>query len=398
MDTKDIKAYKLSKLFLLMDLYINKDLEQWRVIKDYENYEVSDYGRVKKNYQKHFKILKPHIHGNLYLLIKLWKNANYKHFSVHNLVITSFEVPNPENKDTIDHTNKLRADNRLSNLSYATRKEQAKNRRTIPKNVTETIGARTVWKLDKKTEEKIEKFISVTKAAEHIKNTKNLINTKLQTITSKISGVCMKAKHCNSSYGFKWIYDTEDENLYEDEEWKTLKRENILLYYPDFSDEQLDKIETYEISNYGRLKNKSGKINKGAVALDGYVEYALGKIDKITICFKGHVLTGIMFVENDDITKKNVLNHKDGNKSNNFYKNLKWGTQSENVIHAMDSGLLNIKKKVIQYDLEGNKIEEFNSLNEAQEKLNIDRRIIGRIANGKQEHINGYVFKYIVNI
>ena len=54
MNENDIRAYKLSKLFILMDLYINKDLEQWKIIKDFENYEVSDYGRVKKNYQKHF--------------------------------------------------------------------------------------------------------------------------------------------------------------------------------------------------------------------------------------------------------------------------------------------------------------------------------------------------------
>ena len=50
----------------------------------------------------------------------------------------------------------------------------------------------------------------------------------------------------------------------------------------------------------------------------------------------------------------------------------------------MDNGLLNIKKRVIQYDLEGNKIEEFNSLNEAQDKLNINRRHIGYVANGKK--------------
>ena len=62
----------------------------------------------------------------------------------------------------------------------------------------------------------------------------------------------------------------------------------------------------------------------------------------------------------------------------------------------MDNGLLNIKKRVIQYDLEGNKIEEFNSLNEAQDKLNINRRQIGYVANGKKENINGFVFKYVV--
>lgn len=344
MENKDIIAYKLSKLYILMELYINKDSEQWRNIKDFENYQISDYGRLKKIYKNKFKIKKPWKHGNLYLMYDLWKNSHNNHFSAYNLVINSFDIANPENKNTIDHINKIRSDNRLCNLQYANRKEQAKNRRKVSRNITQTVGAREVWKINKSTREKIEKFISILKAAEHIKITQNLQNTKLQTIQSKISGVCMKAKHCNSSYGFKLEYDTELENIYEYEEWKNIKKENILKYYPDFSLKKLEKIETYEISNYGRLKNKSGKINKGAKALDGYIDYNLGKINNITNCFKGHVLTGIMFVVNDDYERKKVLNHIDGNKSNNYYKNLEWTTQSENVIHAMDNGLSNVKK------------------------------------------------------
>jgi hypothetical protein len=396
MDKKDIKAYKLSKLFILMHLYINKDKEEWKIIKDFENYEISDYGRLKKNYQKYFKIIKPNKHRNNYYRYNLWKNSKSVSKLCHTLVMFSFEVPNPENKDTIDHVNRIGIDNRLINLRYATRKEQAQNRRTVPKNITETIGTRAIWKLDIKTGKRLEKFISAVKAAEHIKIIKKLEDTKLTTIRSKINGVCNKVKHYNSSYGYKWEFDNEDDNLYEDEEWKKINRENILIYYPNMIDEKLDKIETYEISNYGRLKNKTGKINKGAVALDGYVEFGLGKVDKHTICFKGNVLTAIMFVENDEPLKKKVVNHIDGIKNNNYYKNLEWTTQSENVIHAMDNGLLNIKKKVIQYDLEGNKIEEFKSLNEAQDKLNINRRQIGYVANGKKENINGFVFKYVV--
>lgn len=37
-------------------------------------------------------------------------------------------IPNPENKPTVDHENRNKADNRLSNLKWATYKEQALNK------------------------------------------------------------------------------------------------------------------------------------------------------------------------------------------------------------------------------------------------------------------------------
>lgn len=47
-------------------------------------------------------------------------------FLVHVLVCQCFH-PNPERKPTVDHINRIRTDNRASNLRWATRKEQAEN-------------------------------------------------------------------------------------------------------------------------------------------------------------------------------------------------------------------------------------------------------------------------------
>jgi len=51
-------------------------------------------------------------------------------------------------------------------------------------------------------------------------------------------------------------------------------------------------------------------------------------------------------------------------------------------------------RPVLQYDLEGNLIREYKSLNEAWEKTGIARSQIARCANGIYETARGYIWKF----
>lgn len=53
-----------------------------------------------------------------------------KDYKVHRLLAEAF-IPNPENKPTVDHINRIRDDNRLCNLRWATQKEQIENSETV---------------------------------------------------------------------------------------------------------------------------------------------------------------------------------------------------------------------------------------------------------------------------
>lgn len=56
---------------------------------------------------------------------------------------------------------------------------------------------------------------------------------------------------------------------------------------------------------------------------------------------------------------------------------------------------IKLRKKVGQYNLENNLIQEFESLREASRQLNIDCGSISKCCRGiKYESINGFVFKY----
>lgn len=68
----------------------------------------------------------------------------------------------------------------------------------------------------------------------------------------------------------------------------------------------------------------------------GYLSISLIK-NKISKSLKVHRLVAKTFIANPH--NKPQINHKDGNKSNNFVENLEWCDNSENQKHAYRLGL-----------------------------------------------------------
>ena len=95
-------------------------MESWKKIKGYENYLISDYGRVF-NF-KFKKFLKPGKDRGGYLFVGLWKNGVRKNHKIHRLVANAYIV-NPENKRTINHIDGIKANNLVENLEWSTQKE-----------------------------------------------------------------------------------------------------------------------------------------------------------------------------------------------------------------------------------------------------------------------------------
>lgn len=114
---------------------LDKLIERWEVIDDYDNYSVSTFGRVK-NVDTGL-ILKPWIGNNGgYKCISLSRNNKSKSFLLHRIIAEAF-INNPENKYCVDHKNHNILDNNLNNLRWATHQE---NNRNASKRNTNTSG------------------------------------------------------------------------------------------------------------------------------------------------------------------------------------------------------------------------------------------------------------------
>lgn len=111
----------------------------------------------------------------------------------------------------------------------------------------------------------------------------------------------------------------------------------------------------YQISNYGEVRS----LDRTVVYCNGKKARYKSKIRKasnsdyrlIALSKKGNVkvykisrLVALHFIPK--IKGKNIVNHKDGNKYNDYVNNLEWCTYSENIIHAIDNNLKPKKNKV----------------------------------------------------
>lgn len=99
-------------------------MEEWKVIEDFPEYEVSNQGRVRS--LKTERLLTPKLQSKGYLRVNLYKEKKAYSHLVHRLVAKAFL--NSDDKIEIDHIDKNKENNHLTNLRWATRAEQNINR------------------------------------------------------------------------------------------------------------------------------------------------------------------------------------------------------------------------------------------------------------------------------
>lgn len=130
------------------------------------------------------------------------------------------------------------------------------------------------------------------------------------------------------------------------------------------------KSNMYQVSSYGRICRKDTlKLMTPNIRGNGYAYVRLAIIGDggYSRIFTIHRIVAYHFCDGYDMMNANIVNHIDGVKINNFYKNLEWCDQKHNAQHAFDTGLHKAK-----YGEESNRHSISNELAERICKMLIE--------------------------
>ena len=95
-------------------------------IKDYPNYLIYDDGRIYSKFGKG-RFLKPCNNGRGYMQVSLCKDGKRKQMFVHRLIALHY-IDNPENKGEVDHIDRDKTNNDISNLRWCSHSENGLNK------------------------------------------------------------------------------------------------------------------------------------------------------------------------------------------------------------------------------------------------------------------------------
>lgn len=111
------------------------------------------------------------------------------------------------------------------------------------------------------------------------------------------------------------------------------------------------------IKHLGGFRKKKGRVLKQSIGTTGYFHVNLCTINSVKKYWKVHQLVLITF-EGNKLSEGLVVNHKDGNKLNNFIENLEWCTPKYNTQHGVQfrsDTRKDITKKILEREYRYNK-------------------------------------------
>lgn len=171
----------------------------------------------------------------------------------------------------------------------------------------------------------------------------------------------------------------------------------------------------YMISNHGRLKSLprwhnnrwGGYLTKEKILTPkkthkGYIQYELKNGIK-SRTFKRSRMVALHFIPNPE--NKSQVNHKNGIRDDDYYENLEWATQSENIQHSYDhlgrkaaykdkfGKDHNQSKPIVVYNIVESNV--FESITQASEYLGVSIQAVSMALRKVNKSCKGYKCEYL---
>ena len=299
--------------------------EVWKPSPEDSRYRVSNRGRVKgpQGIMKNTDFRDPTTpFPNKYVSFVVKKG---KTLLAHRQTALLFVSGRTAKKIVVNHKNGIRWDNRAENLEWVTHQE---NRQRMVFPCLKRKGV---------------KVVQLTLDGEYVAtwNSHKEAASSFGFSTSCLSVAC---GHPTKTFAkHRWLKFEEYQGGIPGEKWRSITYNGT----------------QYRVSTEGRVKIDEGK-QKGRVVGSNHAGYI-----KHNGNFLHRVAAETFPKTCPKAEGKDIVNHKNGNKTDNRPKNLEWVTHQENCQHAHDTGLCELKVPVVCMNDNGDDLYLFDGYSSA---------------------------------